>query len=59
MILNHLWGLYAHPKEEWHTIDARHESFRYSLIHILLVALIPSILRLLFSGTYRLEHWRR
>jgi len=43
MILNHLWGLYAHPKEEWHTIDARHESFRYSLIHILLVALIPSL----------------
>ena len=41
MILNHLWGLYAHPKEEWHTIDTRHESFRYSLIHILLVALIP------------------
>ncbi|MDX3774284.1 Yip1 family protein [Chromatiaceae bacterium AAb-1] len=43
MILNHLWGLYAHPKEEWHTIDKRHESFRYSLIHILIVALIPSI----------------
>ena len=43
MILNHLWGLYAHPKEEWHTIDARHESFRYSMMHILLVALIPSI----------------
>lgn len=43
MILNHLWGLYAHPKEEWHTIDARHESFRYSLIHILLIALIPSV----------------
>ncbi|MCB5225696.1 YIP1 family protein [Alishewanella sp. 16-MA] len=43
MILNHLWGIYAHPKEEWHTIDARHESLRYSLIHILLVALIPSI----------------
>ncbi len=43
MILNHLWGLYAHPKEEWHTIDKRHESFRYSLTHILLVAMIPSI----------------
>ena len=43
MILNHLWGLYAHPKEEWQTIDARHESLRYSLIHILLVALIPSV----------------
>jgi len=43
MILNHLWGLYAHPKEEWHTIDNRHESLKYSLTHILLVALIPSI----------------
>lgn len=43
MILNHLWGLYAHPKEEWQTIDARHESLKYSLTHIMLVALIPSI----------------
>ncbi|WP_199611443.1 Yip1 family protein [Flocculibacter collagenilyticus] len=43
MILNHLWGLYAHPVEEWHTIDERHESFKYSMSHILLIALIPSI----------------
>jgi len=43
MILNHLWVLYAHPKEEWQTIDARHESLKYSLTHIMLVALIPSI----------------
>jgi hypothetical protein len=43
MILNHLWGLYAHPKEEWQTIDARHESLKYSLTHIMLVALIPSV----------------
>ena len=43
MILNHLWGLYAHPVEEWHTIDDRHESFKYSMSHILLIALIPSI----------------
>ena len=43
MILNHIWCLYAHPKEEWHTIDNRHESLKYSLTHILLVALIPSI----------------
>jgi hypothetical protein len=43
MILNHLWGLYAHPKEEWQTIDARHESLKFSLIHILIVALIPSV----------------
>ncbi|MCC5854428.1 MAG: YIP1 family protein [Idiomarina sp.] len=43
MILNHIWGLYAHPLEEWKTIDERHESLRYSLSHILIVALIPCI----------------
>ena len=43
MILNHLWGLYAHPNTEWHTIDESHDSFRNSLIHILVVALIPSV----------------
>ncbi|MFY8273229.1 Yip1 family protein [Pseudoalteromonas sp. SSDWG2] len=42
MILNHIWGLYAHPLEEWQTIDNRHESLLYSLSHILLIALIPS-----------------
>ncbi|MFQ3197444.1 MAG: hypothetical protein ACJAUL_002129 [Paraglaciecola sp.] len=44
MILNHLWGLYAHPKEEWQSIDDRHESFFYSLSHIALIALIPAIM---------------
>jgi hypothetical protein len=44
MILNHLWGLYAHPVEEWQTIDNRHESLKYSLSHIALIALIPSIM---------------
>lgn len=43
MILNHLWGLYAHPVEEWQTIDERHESFKYSMSHILIIALIPAI----------------
>ena len=43
MILNHIWGLYAHPKEEWHTIEKRHESLMYSLAHILIVALIPAV----------------
>ncbi|MFC6440490.1 Yip1 family protein [Bowmanella sp. JS7-9] len=43
MILNHLWGLYAHPKEEWQTIEKRHESLSHSLSHILLVALIPAL----------------
>ena len=51
MILNHIWGLYAHPKEEWQTIEKRHESTMYSLIHILVVALIPSI-----CGYYAAAH---
>lgn len=43
MILNHIWGLYAHPREEWQTIEKRHESFFYSMVHILTVGLIPAI----------------
>ncbi|NQY36772.1 MAG: YIP1 family protein [Alteromonadaceae bacterium] len=43
MILNHIWGLYTHPKEEWQTIEKRHESLTYSLVHILTIALIPAI----------------
>ncbi|MCM2679249.1 Yip1 family protein [Echinimonas agarilytica] len=43
MILNHLWGLYAHPREEWHTIDREHEGASYSIMHIMLIALIPSV----------------
>lgn len=43
MILNHIWGLYAHPKDEWHTIEKRHESLSYSLMHILTIALIPAV----------------
>ncbi|GGD67198.1 Yip1 family protein [Lacimicrobium alkaliphilum] len=43
MILNHLWGLYAHPKEEWQDIEKRHESLSHSLTHILIIALIPSL----------------
>ncbi|MFT5676930.1 MAG: hypothetical protein ACI808_002881 [Paraglaciecola sp.] len=43
MILNHLWGLYAHPKEEWHTIDQRHESYFYSFSHIAIISLIPAL----------------
>jgi hypothetical protein len=43
MILNHIWGIYTHPKEEWHHIEKRHESLIYSLVHTLIVALIPAI----------------
>lgn len=51
MILNHLWGLYAHPKEEWQSIDERHESFFYSLSHIALISLIPAVMAF-YSATY-------
>jgi len=51
MILNHIWGLYAHPKEEWETIEKRHESLMYSLAHILTIALIPAI-----CGYYAAAH---
>ncbi|NQY88057.1 MAG: YIP1 family protein [Colwellia sp.] len=51
MILNHIWGLYAHPKDEWQTIEKRHESLMYSLVHILVVALIPAI-----CGYYAAAH---
>lgn len=51
MILNHIWGLYAHPKDEWQTIEKRHESLMYSLMHILVVALIPAI-----CGYYAAAH---
>ncbi|MDF2178061.1 Yip1 family protein [Aliiglaciecola sp. CAU 1673] len=43
MILNHLWGLYTHPKEEWHSIEQRHEGIGQSLTHILIVALVPAL----------------
>ncbi|MEI6860558.1 MAG: Yip1 family protein [Shewanella sp.] len=43
MILNHLMGLYTHPKQEWHTIEKNNEALKSSLSHILLIALIPVI----------------
>ncbi|WP_028109519.1 Yip1 family protein [Ferrimonas futtsuensis] len=43
MILNHLWGLYAHPRQEWQSIEQTHEGVGASLAHILVIALIPAI----------------
>jgi Na+-driven multidrug efflux pump len=51
MILNHLWGIYVHPKEEWQAIDDRHESYFYALSHITLIALIPAVV-----GYYSAAH---
>lgn len=43
MILNHIWGLYAHPLDEWKTIDAKRESIVNSITHILFVAILPCL----------------
>ncbi|MCE9678236.1 YIP1 family protein [Shewanella sp. AS1] len=51
MILNHLMGLYTHPKEEWHTIEQNHEAVKSSLSHILLIALIPAVCTYFASTT--------
>ena len=52
MILNHLWGIYTHPKEEWQAIDKRHENYFYALSHIAIIALIPAIVGY-FSVVFR------
>lgn len=52
MILNHLWGIYAHPKQEWHEIEQRHEGVSFSLSHILIIALIPAVMGY-FSAVYK------
>ena len=51
MVLNHLMGLYTHPKQEWHTIEKNHEALKSSLSHILLIALIPAVCSY-FAATY-------
>ncbi|MEW9796512.1 Yip1 family protein [Alteromonas sp. CYL-A6] len=43
MILNHLIGIYTHPREEWQSIDRKHESYFYALSHIAIIALIPTL----------------
>ncbi|MCC2616201.1 YIP1 family protein [Aestuariibacter halophilus] len=43
MILSHLLGIYTHPKEEWQSIDEKHESYTQSLSHIAIIALIPAL----------------
>ncbi|MEQ5808359.1 YIP1 family protein [Alteromonas sp. NFXS44] len=51
MILNHLLGIYTHPREEWQDIDRRHESCVYALSHIGVIALIPSLVTY-YSGAH-------
>ncbi|MBU2707348.1 YIP1 family protein [Zooshikella marina] len=44
MVLNHVWGLFTHPREEW--VDIRKETLvnkhRY-LSHVLILAAVPAI----------------
>lgn len=42
MILNHLYGIYTQPKQEWKTIGQKRESYFYALSHIMIIALIPA-----------------
>ncbi|WP_137166539.1 Yip1 family protein [Salinimonas lutimaris] len=50
MILNHLLGIYTHPREEWQSIDRKHETYFYALSHIMVMALIPALVTF-YSGT--------
>ncbi|QJR82235.1 YIP1 family protein [Alteromonas pelagimontana] len=43
MILNHLVGIYTHPREEWQSIDSRHENYFYAMSHVAVIALIPAL----------------
>lgn len=44
MILEHVWGLFAHPKEEWETIRKQQCSVtRCYCSHVLFLAAIPTI----------------
>tara|TARA_B100001063_G_C16731950_1_gene539816 strand:+ start:591 stop:1187 length:597 start_codon:yes stop_codon:yes gene_type:complete len=43
MLLNHVIGMYTHPKEECRNIARRQETFFYAFSHIAIIALIPTI----------------
>lgn len=44
MILNHIWGIFAHPDEEWATIRSEPNTIgRHYITHALILALIPAI----------------
>ena len=43
MLLNHVIGMYTHPKEECRNIDRRQETFFYAFSHFAIIALIPTI----------------
>ncbi|MBV2131383.1 YIP1 family protein [Pseudomonas sp. MAP12] len=43
-MINHVWGLFTHPDQEWQEIRGEHESISHMyLSHVLLLAAIPAI----------------
>ena len=43
MLLNHLWGLYAHPTTEWQNIQRSQTGLAGSLIYLAVLALRSAI----------------
>lgn len=44
MVLNHVWGLFAHPKREWEAIRDEHCTVAGCYLgHVLLLAAIPAV----------------
>lgn len=44
MILNHAWGMFAHPDDEWKTIRSEPNTLsRHYINHVLILAAIPAI----------------
>ena len=44
MILNHVWGIFTHPDDEWKTIQSEPNTLgRHYLTHVLILAAIPAI----------------
>src|SRR5690554_5002935 len=51
MILNHVWGLYAHPRKTWRVIRHRREGMTAPITHLLFIALIPTLCAYFASTT--------
>lgn len=44
MVLNHVWGLIAHPREEWKSINDEHSTIgKCYCTHVLILSAIPAI----------------
>lgn len=44
MVLSHVWGLFAHPEDEWKAIhNERYTVWRFYVSHVLILAAIPAV----------------